>query len=401
MKIFLVNDKFFQEGGTEVYLRQIASRLKKIGHKPIIIYGEGPTSEQVSKEGFTSYQIAGLEEEFPRDRQALLERIREVINLENPDVIQLNNIPNAYVVNEFHSLVPTLRHIHDHRVYCPGFSKTWYRSNEICPIPFSYQCLVNAYREHCATNKPVKLLKKYQAKFYELEVNQKLPRIILASKFMSTQLEINNFDLNKVVILPHLVEIPKVVAAPKNKRQLLFVGRVTMEKGVQYAIEAMKYVDGLLTIVGTGPQMEEYQLLAKKLKVARKVRFVGEIPRKQVSQYYRETDVVVFPSIWPEPHGKSGPEAFAYGRPVVGFDSGGVREWLKDGFNGYLVPRLEVAVLAQKANYLLDNPKQAWKLGQNGREFVQKYMSQTGYLRKLLKTYQETIHDWNRQRLAS
>src|SRR3990167_8939744 len=108
MKIFQVNDKFFYEGGTEIYIRQISAFLKKLGHKVIVVYGDGPDPSEIKQAGLKAYQIPGL-------------------------------------VNEFISHAPTMRHVHDHRLYCPGFSKTWYNSNQICPIPFSVKCLVNAY----------------------------------------------------------------------------------------------------------------------------------------------------------------------------------------------------------------------------------------------------------------
>src|SRR5205085_9652124 len=52
----------------------------------------------------------------------------------------------------------------------------------------------------------------------------------------------------------------------------------------------------------------------------------------------RETDLVVFPSAWPEPFGLVGPEAGHLGIPVAGFAVGGVPGWLVDGVNGYLAP---------------------------------------------------------------
>lgn len=399
MKIFQVNDKFFSEGGSEIYIRQISSSLKKLGHKVVVLYGDGPDPSEIKQSGFVAYQIPGLEEEFPKNKDWVLGEIERIVAIEKPDVVQLNNILNGYFVNEFMQKAPTMRHVHDHRLYCPGFSKTWYNSNQICPIPFSVRCLVNAYKEHCASRKPVKLLKKYQAKFYELEVNQKLPKILLASKFMSSQLEINDFDLKKVVILPHPVELPTKITPLKNKRQILFVGRVTLEKGPQYAIEAMKKINGTLTIVGDGPQLEEYMALAKTLGVGKKVKFAGEVQRGFLWKYYTECDLLVFPSIWPEPHGKSGPEAMSFGRSVVGFDTGGVGEWLKDSFNGYLVNRLDVEGLAQKVNYLLDNPEVNSEMGRNGREFVEKNMNEKGYLEKLVRVYQDTMRVWQKEKV--
>src|SRR5206468_9555238 len=64
--------------------------------------------------------------------------------------------------------------------------------------------------------------------------------------------------------------------------------------------------------------------------------------------YFRECSLVVMSSVWPEPFGMAGIEAMRYGLPVVAFDAGGIREWLLDGHNGYLVPWMDRATYAAR-----------------------------------------------------
>lgn len=400
MKIFQVNDKFFREGGTEVYIRQISRSLKKIGHEIIIVYGEGPHPKEVAKEGYQAYQIPGIGEPHSKTEEEALAKIKEIVTVENPDVINIHNIQNAKVVDQFHASAPTMRYVHDHRLYCPGFSKTWYESNQICPIPFSFDCLVNAYKEHCATRRPTRLLQKFHDKFYELDVNRKLPRLLLASNYMTSQLLINKFDPKTFVVLPDMVELPAKITTPQAGRNILFVGRLTIEKGLQYLIDAMTEIpDAVLTVVGVGPQLADYRASVKKKGLGKKVLFAGEVSRKEIGDYYIKSNVVAFTSIWPEPHGKIGPEAFSYARAVVGFDSGGVKEWLKDGEFGYLIPRLDTQSLAKKINFLLDNPRQAAKMGLKARKWVEAELSEENYLKNLVKIYQDTSRSWQKEKV--
>ena len=49
-------------------------------------------------------------------------------------------------------------------------------------------------------------------------------------------------------------------------------------------------------------------------------------------------DLLVVPSVWPEPFGSVGPAAAQYGTPAAAFDVGGISQWLKDGISGHLAP---------------------------------------------------------------
>jgi glycosyltransferase involved in cell wall biosynthesis len=69
-----------------------------------------------------------------------------------------------------------------------------------------------------------------------------------------------------------------------------------------------------------------------------RVEFAGWVSRARLDELYAESDLLVFPSLWPEPFGLAGPEAGLRGVPVAAFDVGGVSEWLVEGVNGHLAP---------------------------------------------------------------
>ena len=64
------------------------------------------------------------------------------------------------------------------------------------------------------------------------------------------------------------------------------------------------------------------------------VEFAGWLHQDALTLRLASTDVVVMPSLWPEPFGLVGPEANRHGVPVVAFATGGIPEWLHDGVNG-------------------------------------------------------------------
>jgi glycosyltransferase involved in cell wall biosynthesis len=97
----------------------------------------------------------------------------------------------------------------------------------------------------------------------------------------------------------------------------------------------------LVTFAGAGPARERWERLAAQVRRRTdgiKIEFNGWVQRERMEDLYRECDLLVFPSVWPEPFGLAGPEAGLHGIPVAAFRVGGVPEWLVDGVNGYLAP---------------------------------------------------------------
>jgi len=95
----------------------------------------------------------------------------------------------------------------------------------------------------------------------------------------------------------------------------------------------------------------------------------------------------VVSSVWPEPFGMVGPEAMRYGLPVVGFDAGGIKEWLIDGENGFLVPWMDTSGFAVRIEELLRNKELGRQLGRNGRERVNSVYSASRQVDRLEKIF--------------
>ena len=96
---------------------------------------------------------------------------------------------------------------------------------------------------------------------------------------------------------------------------------------------------------------------------------------------------VVFPSLWAEPFGIVGMEALARGVPVVGFDVGGVRDWLEDDVNGYLVPRNDTVLMANRLRALLEDAELRRRFGQAGIEKVKAHFNRDDHVKSLLACY--------------
>jgi glycosyltransferase involved in cell wall biosynthesis len=128
---------------------------------------------------------------------------------------------------------------------------------------------------------------------------------------------------------------------------MTFVGRMDRLKGGRVLLAALPRVHAesgralQLTFAGDGPVRKSWERHARLLRrqvPGISVEFTGWLQKDALTTRLASTDVVVMPSLWPEPFGLVGPEANSHGVPVVAFATGGIPEWLHDGVNGCLAP---------------------------------------------------------------
>lgn len=100
------------------------------------------------------------------------------------------------------------------------------------------------------------------------------------------------------------------------------------------------------------------------------IRVLGRRPHDEVLRLYALADLVVVPSVWPEPLSRVLLEAMAMGRAVVGTRVGGTPELVEDGVNGLLVPRSRPEALAEAIQTLLRDPARRAAMGAAGRRLL-------------------------------
>jgi len=93
--------------------------------------------------------------------------------------------------------------------------------------------------------------------------------------------------------------------------------------------------------------------------------------------------------VWPEPIATIGLEVMRYGLPVVGFNSGGIGDWLKDGENGYLVPWMDTDKFALSLDKLLGDKALARRMGEAGRVRVARDYGFDDYIQRLHQTLEQ------------
>ncbi len=157
-----------------------------------------------------------------------------------------------------------------------------------------------------------------------------------------------------------------------NKKVVLFVGRLAEKKGVTYLIEAMKQIDAMLVIVGDGPMKETLKKQAEEIKD--KVVFLGAKTHDELKILYASADIFVAPSITARDGDQEGLptvilEAMASGLPVVGSNSGGISQLIKNGVNGLLCEEKNVQQIVSNIERLLSDRVLCQKI-ENGMQLA-------------------------------
>ena len=132
-----------------------------------------------------------------------------------------------------------------------------------------------------------------------------------------------------------------------NGATIAFAGRLTAQKSLGRALEAVASADGVqLVIAGEGPDRAPLESRVHELGLDERVRFLGAQPRERVVELFRAADATILSSTWENfPH--TVVEALAAGTPVLAMEAGGVGEVVRDGVNGLLVPPGDTRALGE------------------------------------------------------
>ena len=253
------------------------------------------------------------------------------------------------------------------------------------------------------TRRPGKALRNVKEKLSDLNALRLLKKVICNSNYVKSNLIVNGIS-EESIFVNHLFPISHAGAeitggiSQDAVPTILFVGRLFKEKGVDHLLKALALLKGPFRseIVGEGWERDNLTLLAASLGLENKVVFKGFLSRSEVADLYRKAYLLVVPSLWPEPFGLIGLEAFSYQLPVVAYGSGGIPEWLDNGQNGLIVERGNIRALANKIDTLLGNSSLALRLGENARKQVIERFSFERHLVNLVAVYEKLYQDWSK-----
>ncbi len=160
-----------------------------------------------------------------------------------------------------------------------------------------------------------------------------------------------------------------------NKIKLLYVGRLSHEKGIEYLLKSIQMLrrnrrDVTLQLCGDGPEKKNLQILCRKLEIEGKVEFTGFVPQgRELNKVYSEADIFILPSL-SEGVPKVLLEAMSKGLPVITTEVGGIPDIIKHNENGILIPPGSPAAISEAIESILENRRLRDTIIENGYNFI-------------------------------
>ena len=423
MNILLISDYFppYTVGGAEISAYYLGVGLSKLGHE-VSILTRYPERIEVEFEVFNAVHSVVY-----KKRKSLLhdylhtgilsssdlaKRLLKLLHSEHFDVIHAQNWISGYAVMRAKTkrktkiFPPSVLSIRDYRYTCP------------CLYGW---CLSDNIKINCNLLKTTNCVYKHSKAPHVIKVFGLIPYVMLrcvSCKMLAQSLNafdayITNSNFLREVVLSNLrlraedvysvynpVGMEKFnLDADSEEKEMIkvfYAGRFDLGKGIEYLIGAIPKVvekhDCSFIFVGDGTIRQEAENLVRTLKISKHVVFEGFVPYTDISRYYQQCDIVVVPSVWPEPFGRSLIEAMAYGKPVIATKVGGIPEMIEHGETGLLVEPANSGEMANAITMLLDNDEMRMKMGRQGRKVVEEKYNTEAIARAVSIVYENILN---------
>ncbi|NRA45713.1 MAG: glycosyltransferase family 4 protein [Oligoflexales bacterium] len=219
-------------------------------------------------------------------------------------------------------------------------------------------------------------------------------KVLIPSDFVAQTFIENGFPINKIEINPYGVDIgiftPKI-KYETEKLRIGMAGALSIRKGIRYLLEAISKIkrEGIpfkLTLFGSY-DVDTYPVISKYRDLIDEIKVVNHL---ELPNHYKELDVFVLPSL-AEGMSRAISEAMSCGLPCIVTPNCGYGEFINDYINGFQVPIKDSDAIAEKLQYLFENPEKMKEMGENAANDVKK-ISWGSYKQRLQKIYTNLLN---------
>jgi glycosyltransferase involved in cell wall biosynthesis len=213
--------------------------------------------------------------------------------------------------------------------------------------------------------------------------HEKIARYIALNDFCRQKFIRGGLPADRIVVKPNFVDCPPLTDFVR--KGFLFVGRLSVEKGIDVLVKAVKQLDHVsMRVAGIGP---EANLIEDVVGMHALGALSADVIRVEMSQ----SVALVLPSIWYENFPRTLVEAFSCGLPVIASRIGALAELVEDGVTGLLFESGNANDLAIKMQWAQNNPKAMEAMGKNARKkYEAEYTSERNYA-QIISIYRDAI----------
>lgn len=333
-KVLIIHNYYQQSGGEDKVVEQESAMLRSRGIETEHYYVH---NDSIQSKGLANMAKLAVEAawSFPE-----FKRIKELLLRVKPDVVHVHNFFPVISPSVYHACerlgVPVVQTLHNYRLICPA--ATFMRGNEVCEKCL-HGTLLHSIRHGCYRGSQLQTIPvAAMIKFNELigTWQHKVSRYIALTEFARDKFAESGIPLDRIAVKPNFIHHQTVKAKyDPNDRYLLFVGRISAEKGVRNLLQAWSQLEdrgGLrLVIIGDGPQKAELAAAYSQ----EDIRFLGKQDGDTVLDCMSRAMYVMVPSIWYEGFPMTIVESYSVGTPVLCSRIGALEEIVEDGVTGF------------------------------------------------------------------
>ncbi len=313
--------------------------------------------------------------------------VKVLFEQQRPDVLHAHNtfplISPSLFWGAARAKVPVVLTLHNFRLLCP--QAMLLRDGKVCedcvgkvPLPAVAHACYRGSRTATAVLGMMLVVHRGLGTW-----QTKVDRYIALNSFCRDKFIQGGLPEDRIVVKPNFVPLHEVQDLPRSN--LLFVGRLSNEKGVDVLAQASRgLAPGSVRVVGTGPD-------ERTLTTSDGIQLLGFQDASAVRNEMARAVALVFPSLWYETFGLVIVEAFAAGTPVIATRLGAALDLVREGETGLLVEPGDSADLRAKMQWALEHPEDMAEMGRRARAlYLSRYTPDQNY-GQLMAVYTEAM----------
>ncbi|WP_024790814.1 MULTISPECIES: glycosyltransferase family 4 protein [unclassified Lebetimonas] len=387
MKILMVHNKYKQNGGEDTVFYNEMSLLKAKGHMVDKLIFENSRINNI----FSKLKI-GISGIYNIESANML---KDKIKKFKPDVIHVHNFfpiasPSIFwVAKKFK--IPVVLTLHNYRLICPN--AILFRNGNICEkcmdkiFPYSgiiHKCYRNSFMQTLSLSLVTNIHK------YIKTWHSKVDKFITLTNFQKNKFLSSNMNISEEKFLVKSNFVDDFGNGYKNRENyFVYVGRLSIEKGIITMLKAFENTKYNLYVVGEGPLKNEVLKYTKKNK---NIKYLGFKSKKEIINLLKKSISLIFPSEWYEGFPMVLVETLSTGTPIITSDIGSQAEIVKDNYLGLHFIAGDFIDLRSKITEFFEKKDKTFY--QNARdEYLEKYTPEKNY-KQLIDIYEKVINDF-------
>ncbi|HEY3383825.1 MAG TPA: glycosyltransferase family 4 protein [Vicinamibacterales bacterium] len=404
LRVLLAHKFYETRGGAEVFFFETGRTLEQHGHEVAYF----ATSADPSKaDGFRTFLISPPDYErgnfIGRLSQigrliysrSVKEQFAEAIRTFKPDLVHVFGIhvhlTPSILAAAHEAAVPILMSCNDYKHICPNYKL--YHHGHICMDCKGGKFYSATVNRCCKDSVTVSVASSVEAYAHDLMgVYDLVHTFLFSSQFMAH--ETQEFWPNRSFRWRQLrnpFDSTKFRLETAYEDYALFVGRLIEEKGVDVLLDAASLVPSVrVKIVGTGPEEGALRAQAARLELTN-VEFLGAVWGDDLDMLLSRSRFLIVPSVWHENYPYVINQSFAFGKPVIASDRGGMPELVDHDRTGLVYDSGDRAALARAMQALWDDPDRTVRLGRAAKEYSDATFNDERFLETLLGIYSEVL----------